>query len=208
AADRDVLDLFSYQGAFALAALRGGARSCLAVDQSEPALARAAAAAASNDLGGLSVRAGNVFDVLRELRAAQASFDLIVLDPPAFAKSKREVEGAARGYRDLNAHAMRLLRPGGHLLTCSCSHHVSAVAFETTLRQAAAGLPSSFVLREQVMADGDHPVWLSLPQSGYLKVMLLERREWARRPRSRGGCTARSSACRPAWWWRGCCSTS
>lgn len=177
AADRDVLDLFSYQGAFALAALRGGARSCLAVDQSEPALARAAAAAASNDLGGLSVRAGNVFDVLRELRAAQASFDLIVLDPPAFAKSKREVEGATRGYRDLNAHALRLLRPGGVLVTCSCSHHVGPAAFEQIVRQAAAGLPFHVTLTARIMADADHPVWLALPQTEYLKVLLLARHE-------------------------------
>src|SRR5690606_10959791 len=177
AADRDVLDLFSYQGAFALAALRGGARSCLAVDQSEPALARAAAAAASNDLGGLSVRAGNVFDVLRELRAAQASFDLIVLDPPAFAKSKREVEGATRGYRDLNAHALRLLRPGGVLVTCSCSHHVGPAAFEQIVRQAAAGLPLHVTLTARIMADADHPVWLALPQTEYLKVLLLARHE-------------------------------
>ncbi|MEZ5962371.1 MAG: class I SAM-dependent rRNA methyltransferase [Planctomycetota bacterium] len=175
AAGKDVLDTFAYQGGFALAALRGGARSCLAVDQSETALARAEAAAARNGLGGLETRAANVFDVLRELRAAGRSFDLVVVDPPAFAKSKREAEGAMRGYRDLNGHAMRLLRPGGLLLTCSCSHHMGAAAFETVLRQAAAGLPFSFVLRERIMADVDHPVWLNLPQSEYLKVILLER---------------------------------
>lgn len=177
AAGREVLDTFAYQGGFALAALRGGARRCLAIDQSEAALTRARAGAARNDLSGLETRTGNVFDVLRELRQTETRFDLVIVDPPAFAKSKREAEGAARGYRDLNAYAMRLLRPGGHLLTCSCSHHMTAPMFETTLRQAAAGLPFSFVLRERIMADVDHPVWLNLPQSEYLKVFLLERRE-------------------------------
>ncbi len=175
AKDRAVLDAFSYQGGFALAALRGGAASCLAVDQSEPALARARDAATRNELPGLTTQSANVFDALRELRQQEASFDLVIIDPPAFAKSKREIEGAERGYRDLNAHAMRLLRPGGLLLTCSCSHHVTAPAFEALVRQAAAGLPFSFILRERIMADTDHPIWLNLPQTEYLKVLLLER---------------------------------
>jgi 23S rRNA (cytosine1962-C5)-methyltransferase len=175
AKDKAVLDAFAYQGGFALAALRGGARSCLAIDQSEPALTRARAAAARNGLAGLTTQTANVFDALRALRHGGASFDLVVVDPPAFAKSKRELAGAARGYRDLNGGAMRLLRPGGFLLTCSCSHHVTLPAFEAVVRQAAAGLPFSFVLRERIMADADHPVWLNLPQSEYLKVLLLAR---------------------------------
>jgi 23S rRNA (cytosine1962-C5)-methyltransferase len=174
---RDVLDVFCYQGGFALAALRGGARSCLAIDQSEPALARARDGAAHNQLAGLETRAANAFDALRALREQGQGFDLAIVDPPAFAKSKREVQGAERGYRDLNAHAMRLLRPGGLLLTCSCSHHITPPMFEALVRQAAAGLPFSFVLRERIMADPDHPVWLSLPQTEYLKVLLLERVE-------------------------------
>ena len=175
ASGREVLDVFSYQGGFALAALRGGARACLAVDQSEAALARAQAAAAENGLAGLETNVANAFDALRELREAGRSFDLIVVDPPAFAKSKRELAGAERGYRDLNGHALRLLRPGGVLLTCSCSHHMTAVGFEAMLRQAAAGVPFSLQLRERIMADADHPVWLSLPQTEYLKVVVLER---------------------------------
>ncbi len=172
---REALDTFSYQGGFALAALRGGARSCLAVDQSEAALARAQAAATGNGLAGLTTLQANAFDALRSLREAGRSFDLIVVDPPAFAKSKRELAGAERGYRDLNGHALRLLRPGGVLVTCSCSHHMTAPGFETMLRQAAAGVPFSVQLRERIMADLDHPVWLSLPQTEYLKVVVLER---------------------------------
>jgi 23S rRNA (cytosine1962-C5)-methyltransferase len=172
---RDMLDLFGYQGAFALAALAGGARSALVVDQSEPALRLAGQAAAANGLAGLAVHAGNVFDFVRELREAGRTFDLVVLDPPAFAKSRRELPGAERGYRDLGRAALRLLAPHGILVTCSCSHHVTLPAFEDLARQAAAGLPFKVVLRQRLGAGADHPVWLSLPESEYLKVLVLQR---------------------------------
>jgi 23S rRNA (cytosine1962-C5)-methyltransferase len=172
---RDVLDLFGYQGGFALAALSGGARSALCIDQSADALARATAAAQRNGLAGLETLAANAFDALRELRHGPRRFDLIVVDPPAFAKSRRELPGARRGYRDLNRAALRLLRPGGWLLTCTCSHHVTAPMFEDVLRQAAAGLPFRVLLRQRLSAGPDHPVWLSLPESEYLKVLLLQR---------------------------------
>jgi 23S rRNA (cytosine1962-C5)-methyltransferase len=174
---RRVLDLFSYQGAFSLAALAGGAASALAVDQSEPALARAVEGASLNALAGLTTRCGNAFDVLRELRAGGQSFDLIVLDPPAFAKRRSEVAGAIRGYRDLNRLALRALAPGGWLLTCSCSHHLTHSIFEDVLRQSAAGLPFRVLLRRRLMAGECHPVWLSLPESEYLKCHLLQRPE-------------------------------
>lgn len=175
AADRRVLDLFCYQGGFSLAALAGGARSALAVDQSEEALARATAAAAQNGLHGLTTVHANVFDYLRAQRESAQQFDLVVLDPPAFAKSRRELDGALRGYRDLNRLCLRLLAPGGWLLTCSCSHHVDLPRFEAMLRQAAAGLPFRTGLRQRLGAGPDHPVWLSLPESEYLKVFLLQR---------------------------------
>lgn len=175
AAGRRVLDLFSYQGGFALSALAGGASGAIAVDQSADALARARTGAERNGLQGLELREANAFDVVRELRQAKEQFDLIVLDPPPFAKSKREARGGARGYRDLNRHAARLLAPGGLLLTCSCSHHVTPPMFEDLLRQATAGLRSRVILRERLMAGADHPVWLALPESEYLKSYLLER---------------------------------
>ena len=181
AAGRRVLDLFAYQGAFALAALRGGAVSALCVDESDAALERARGAAEENGLGGLETRQGNVFDVLRELRegggvgVAHPGFDLVVVDPPAFAKSRREVEGAVRGYRDLNRHALRVLAPGGLCVTCSCSHHVTLPRFEEVLRQAAADLPFRVLLRERLGAGMDHPAWVALPESEYLKVLVLER---------------------------------
>ncbi|MBK8096739.1 MAG: class I SAM-dependent rRNA methyltransferase [Planctomycetes bacterium] len=172
---RRVLDLFAYQGGFSLAALAGGAASAIAVDQSAEALAAAEAGAAANVLSGLATRTDNVFDFLRSLREGQDRFDLIVLDPPAFAKSRRELTGALRGYRDLNRLALRLLAPHGMLLTCTCSHHVVLPEFEHLLRQAAAGLPFKVALRQRLGAGPDHPFWLSLPESEYLKVLLLQR---------------------------------
>jgi 23S rRNA (cytosine1962-C5)-methyltransferase len=171
---RAVLDLFAYQGGFALAALSGGAASALAVDESEPALALATAAATANGWQ-LATHAGNVFDFLRERRAAAEQFDLVVLDPPAFAKSRREIEGAIRGYRDLNRQALRLLAPNGFLVTCTCSHHVDGPRFEEVVRQAAAGLPFRVVLRQRLGAGDDHPIPIVHPESEYLKVLLLQR---------------------------------
>ena len=172
-----VLDLFCYQGGFSLHALRGGAVSALAVDQSEDALGQAGQDAARNGLAGLETRCGDVFDVTRALRERGESFDLIVLDPPAFAKSKRELPGAERGYRDLNRQALRLLAPHGQLVTCTCSHHVTAPRFEELVRQAAAGLPFRVALRQRLGAGDDHPALVTHPESEYLKVLRVQRME-------------------------------
>ncbi|MDA1221403.1 MAG: class I SAM-dependent rRNA methyltransferase [Planctomycetota bacterium] len=173
---RRVLDLFSYQGGFALSALSGGAAHATAIDQSADALAQAQADAEANGLGsGLTTRSANAFTELRELRKQGAEFDLVIVDPPAFAKSRREVDGGLRGYRDLNRLALRVLAPGGVVVTCSCSHHVQLPRFEDILRQAAADLPFRVVLRHRLGAGSDHPVWLGLPESEYLKVVVLER---------------------------------
>jgi 23S rRNA (cytosine1962-C5)-methyltransferase len=172
---RRMLDLFCYQGAFALNALKGGAREAVAVDQSADALRLAVAAAAGNGLHGLTVREASVFDFLRAQREAGLQHDLVVLDPPAFAKSRRELEGAERGYRDLNRQALRVLAPHGFLLTCTCSHHMTLVRFEEIVRQAAAGLPFRVVLRQRLSAGPDHPVCITHPESEYLKVLLMQR---------------------------------
>ena len=175
---RRVLDLFCYQGGFALNALAGGATSALAVDQSEPALELLRTAAAGSR-GELSTHAGNVFDFLRQQRERNAEFDLVVLDPPAFAKSRRELDGAERGYRDLNRQALRLLAPHGFLLSCTCSHHMTLPRFEEVVRQAAAGLPFHVVLRQRLGAGPDHPTPITHPESEYLKVLLLQRMDGA-----------------------------
>lgn len=175
AAGGAVLDLFGYQGAFSLAALAGGARRALVVDQSRAALDRAAQGAGRNRLRGLETRRGNAFDVLRELTGEGPTWDLVVVDPPPFAHDRRALAGALRGYRELNRRALRLLAPGGVLVTCSCSHHISLPMFENVLRQAAVGLPFPVLLRERIMAGPDHPVWIGLPASEYLRVLVAQR---------------------------------
>lgn len=175
AAGRAVLDLFCYQGGFALAALAGGATRAVAVDQSAPALAAAVAGAEANALAGLTTVEANAFDYLRATRQGHERFGLVVLDPPAFAKSRRELPGAERGYRDLNRQALRLLDRGGYLVTCTCSHHMDWQRFEEIVRQAAAGLPFRVGLRQRLGAGADHPFWITHPESEYLKVLLLQR---------------------------------
>lgn len=175
AAGRRTLDLFCYQGGFSLAALRGGASEAIAVDQSSAALEELAEAAKANGLPLPSTECADVFDWVRSARKREERFDLIVLDPPAFAKSRQERDGALRGYRDLNRYAMRMLAPGGYLVTCSCSHHVTASLFEGVLRQAAAELTFPVLMRGRIAAGADHPVWVSLPETEYLKVVVLQR---------------------------------
>lgn len=170
-----VLDLFGYQGAFSLAALAGGARRALVVDQSREALARAERGAERNRLKGLETRRANAFDLLRAMAGQGPAWDLVVVDPPPFAHDRRARQGALRGYRELNRRALRVLAPGGVLVTCSCSHHVSLPMFEDVLRQAAVGLPFRVVLRERIMAGPDHPVWVGLPASEYLRVLVAQR---------------------------------
>ena len=109
------------------------------------------------------------------MRDQNQQFDLIVLDPPAFAKSRRETPGAERGYRDLNRVALRLLAPNGLLVTCSCSHHIDGPRFDELVRQAAAGLPFQVALRQRLSAGSDHPVLITHPESEYLKVLLMQR---------------------------------
>ncbi len=175
AAGRAVLDLFAYQGGFSIAAAVGGATSVLAVDQSADALAQAQLDATANGVTSITMQVGNAFDVVRDLRRDERMFDLVVVDPPAFCKSRRELAGGLRGYRDLNRAAVRLLAPGGWLVTCSCSHHLSWEMFEDVMRQSAADVPFRLLLRERIMAGADHPAWVSLPESEYLKVLVLQR---------------------------------
>lgn len=170
-----VLDLCCYQGGFSVSALAGGAESVTAVDQSETALELATEICQLNGHSALETIQGNVFDVVRDLRVENRQFDLIILDPPAFCKSRREVQGGIRGYRDLNRAALRLLAPGGRLVTCSCSHHLKPEMFDDTLRQSALDLPYRVIVEERLGAGDDHPVSLRFPESEYLKVRILRR---------------------------------
>jgi 23S rRNA (cytosine1962-C5)-methyltransferase len=175
AAGREVLDAFCYTGAFAGWALQGGATRVVAIEASADAAARARAHAAAH--GGaerFTLVEGNAFDVLRNLERDGARFDLIVLDPPSFTRRKTAVEAALRGYKEVNLRALACLRPGGRLATFSCSHHVSPALFEEVCRAAAGDAGRSVRVRGSYGQAGDHPVLLTVPETRYLKGLLLE----------------------------------
>ena len=176
AAGAAVLDAFAYTAAFACHALARGARSAVGIESSPEALA---AARDNLALNGVSDRAtlvaANVFDELRRLERDRARFDVIVLDPPAFARSRAALDAATRGYKEINLRAMRLLGDGGRLATFSCSHHVSEAAFEEICRSAAADAGVTFRIIDRLTQAPDHPILLSVPETHYLKGLLLER---------------------------------
>jgi 23S rRNA (cytosine1962-C5)-methyltransferase len=169
----EVLDAFAYQGAFALH-LAPGARRVTLVETSEAALARARENADLNGLQNLELVRENVFTYLKAAVAAGAGFDVIVLDPPAFARSRRDRAAAARGYKEINRRAFQLLNPGGHLVTCSCSYNLSEAEFLEIVRQAAADAGRQARVVERRGAARDHPALLSLPESLYLKCFIME----------------------------------
>jgi 23S rRNA (cytosine1962-C5)-methyltransferase len=144
------------------------------VDSSEPALAHAKGNAERNGLANIDFRQANLFDLLPELWSAKRRFQTIVLDPPAFAKSRGHIDAAARAYKDINLKALRLLEPGGVLVTCSCSFHFS----EADLLQvvAAASLDAGCRLRvvERRTQARDHPILLTVPETHYLKCLILQ----------------------------------
>ena len=170
-----VLDLCSYQGAFSMAALSGGAASVTMVDQSKTALDLAKETARENGFPEPEAICGNAFDVVRDLRNRSEQYDLVVLDPPAFCKSRREVQGGIRGYRDLNRASLRLLAPSGRLVTCSCSHHLKSDMFEDVIRQSTLDLPFRVFIEDRLGSGVDHPVMVRLPETEYLKVRVLKR---------------------------------
>lgn len=168
-----VLDAFSFHGSFALH-LAARADEVIAVDQSGEALERARENASLNGLRNITTVEANAFEFLREQESGDERYDVVVLDPPAFAKHRSTVRSALRGYKEINLRALRLLDPGGHLLTFSCSYHVSEADFAGMLESAAAdaGRPVRWVrwLGQSV----DHPRLLQVPETGYLKGALLE----------------------------------
>ena len=171
----DVLDVFAYTAGFACHALRAGAGAALCLESSPDAIAGARDNLALNDAGERAqIVDGNAFDVLRQLQREGRRFGLIVLDPPPFARRREALDAAARGYKDINLRAMRLLAPGGRLLTFSCSHHVSDAAFEELCRDAAADAQVTLRVVDRLSQSADHPVLLTVPETRYLKGLLLE----------------------------------
>lgn len=169
------LDVCTYQGGFALH-LATRCDSVMGIDQSRAALE---VAERNLELNREKIKAevewleGDAFEVLRAFEQQGEQYDTIVLDPPAFAKSKRAAEGAMRGYKELNLRAIKMLRPGGVLVTCSCSHHVSLVDFTATVASAASDARRKVRLLETRAAAPDHPEVLNLPETMYLKCLIL-----------------------------------
>jgi 23S rRNA (cytosine1962-C5)-methyltransferase len=167
------LDCFAYHGSFSLH-LAGRAAAVIGLDSSPGALERARANAALNRLENIEWRQADAFEELRAMARAHEQFDTIVLDPPAFAKSRAAVPDALRGYREINLRAMRCLAPGGQLLTASCSFHVRLPDFLGMLAMAAGDSGRRIRLRRVLGAGDDHPELLTVPETGYLKGALLE----------------------------------
>jgi 23S rRNA (cytosine1962-C5)-methyltransferase len=170
------LDCFSYHGSFALHLART-AEHVTAVDASAAALERARENFTRNALTNYELREANAFDFLKERERAGETFDTIVLDPPAFAKTRSSLPAAMRGYKEINLRAMRLLSPGGLLFTASCSFHLTKSLFLEMLEEAAADSGRRIVLREIRGQPLDHPEVLTIPETGYLKGALLEAME-------------------------------
>ena len=172
-----VLDAFCYTGAWGLHAARYGAKQVLGMDSSERAIRQARANAKQNGLESVCdfVRE-DVFDGLRRLQKAGERFDGIILDPPAFAKSRQKVKEAIRGYKEINRLAMMLLSPGGILITCSCSHLVGNEAFREMLVSAAVDAKRSFYIAAWRTQGRDHPIVLGIPETQYLKCVILQAR--------------------------------
>jgi 23S rRNA (cytosine1962-C5)-methyltransferase len=169
-----VLDAFSYNGGFALT-LAPASREVVAVDISEAAVERIRANARRNDITNVEARAMNVFDELRELERRGERFDTIVLDPPAFAKNRAAVPKALSGYKEINLRALKLLPPGGFLITCSCSYNVSEAAFAEVLAAAAIDARADVTVVEKRMQGRDHPVLMTVPETFYLKCFVLRK---------------------------------
>jgi len=172
---REILDCFCYSGGFSVSAAGGGAASVLGVDISDESLSWAAQYADRNALGACCTFASaNAFDHLRALGREGRAFGMIVLDPPAFTKGRDALAGALRGYNEINLRAMKLLSPGGILVTCSCSYHVDTPVFLDMLRAAAADARREFRLLEIRTQARDHPILLAAKETQYLKCVILE----------------------------------
>jgi 23S rRNA (cytosine1962-C5)-methyltransferase len=169
----NALDCFSYHGSFALHLARN-AKHVTAIDSSAPALARAADNAQRNGLANIECIEANAFDYLRDRERAGTVFDTIVLDPPAFAKTRGALTSALRGYHEINLRAMRLLAPGGFLYTASCSYHLTKPLFLEMIERAAADSGRRMALRELIGQPLDHPEILTIPETGYIKGAILE----------------------------------
>lgn len=166
------LDCFTFAGAFALNLARA-CDSVIGIDISAEAILAARRNAALNNAGNVEFREANVFDALREMEAAGEHFDTIVLDPPAFAKNRASVKAAARGYKEINLRAIKLLNPGGVLVSCSCSYHMAEDLFLGLIAEAGNDAHRRLQLIEKRTQASDHPIYLGVPETHYLKCVIV-----------------------------------
>lgn len=173
--DARVLDCFCHTGTFAMYAAKYGAREVLGLDIAAPALEVAKANAELNGFSNIcSFQEGNSFDVLRSMEKAGEKFDVVILDPPAFTKSRQAIQGAIRGYKEINLRGMKLLAPGGYLITCSCSYHMHEDMFLEVILDAGRDAGRQLRLVELRRQAKDHPMLLAYPESHYLKCVVLQ----------------------------------
>jgi 23S rRNA (cytosine1962-C5)-methyltransferase len=166
------LDCFTFAGGFALQLVRV-CDSVVGIDISAEAIQAAQRNAELNGAGNVEFREANVFDALRDMEAAGERFDTIVLDPPAFAKNRASIKAAARGYKEINLRAIKLLNPGGVLVTCSCSYHMSEELFLGLIAEAGNDAHRRLQLVEKRMQASDHPIYMGVPETYYLKCVIV-----------------------------------
>jgi 23S rRNA (cytosine1962-C5)-methyltransferase len=173
--DAEVLDVFCYTGSFSLHALKYGAKRVLAVDSSNTALEIAKENAKLNGfLDRIEFIEENAFDLLKNFHKEGRSFDVVILDPPAFAKSQKNLDNALRGYKEINLRAMKIIRDGGFLITCSCSQHVTPEIFQKVIESASYDANRILRLVEFRYQAKDHPILFSYPESLYLKCGIYQ----------------------------------
>jgi 23S rRNA (cytosine1962-C5)-methyltransferase len=172
-ASGEALDCFSYQGGFALT-IAGKCSHVEGVDMAPAALEAARRNQKLNAISNVTFREANTFDLLKEYDEVGRRFDMILLDPPAFAKNRDSIPAAQRGYKEINLRAMKLLKPGGYLVTCSCSYHISEALFLQILAEAANDGRKTISVVERRTQSQDHPILLTMPETHYLKCMIVK----------------------------------
>jgi 23S rRNA (cytosine1962-C5)-methyltransferase len=172
-ASGEVLDCFSYQGGFALT-IAEGCEHVEVIDMAPAAIESGRRNQKLNSISNVHFREGNTFDILKEYDEADRQFQMVILDPPAFAKNRDSVEAAQRGYKEINLRALKILKPGGFLLTCSCSYHIQEALFLQIVAEAANDARRNVVVVERRTQAQDHPILLTMPETHYLKCMIFK----------------------------------
>jgi 23S rRNA (cytosine1962-C5)-methyltransferase len=171
-ASGEVLDCFSYNGGFALT-VAGACEHVEATDMAPAAIEAGRRNQKLNSISNVTFREGNSFDILKEYDEADRKFEMVILDPPAFAKTRDNVEAAERGYKEINLRALKLLQPGGFLVTCSCSYHIPEALFLQIVADAAVDAKRTVAVVERRTQSRDHPILLTVPETLYIKCMIF-----------------------------------